>query len=117
MKFITSIILIALLSIAAGLYFPSWSIAIVALIVTVAIPQRPLRSFFAGFLALLLAWGVLSWYLSSNNDHLLAHKMSPLILGIDNPYMLILVTALIGAIIGGLGALTGSFIRRSPVNQ
>lgn len=113
MKFVVSILLIALLSVAACLYLPWWTVAIVAFIVAAIIPQKPIKSFFAGFISLLLLWGCLSLFLSSNNNHLLAHKMSVLILKMDNPMLLIAVTALIGALVAGFGALTGSFVRKS----
>ena len=112
MKFLTSIVLIALLSAAACLYLPWWSIAVVAFIVTVAIPQKPLASFLSGFIALFLLWGTLCWYISSNNNHLLAHKVSVLMLQMDSPYVLILATALIGALVAGFAALSGSFVRK-----
>ena len=112
MKFLTSIVLIALLSVAACLYLPWWSIAVVAFIVTVAIPQKQLASFLSGFIALFLLWGTLCWYISSNNNHLLAHKVSVLMLQMDSPYVLILATALIGALVAGFAALSGSFVRK-----
>lgn len=113
MKFIISIVLIALLSVAACLYLPWWSIAIVAFIVSALIPQHPGKAFLTGFIALLLLWGSLSWYISSNNNHLLAHKVSMIILNTDSPYLLITATALIGAMVAGLAALTGSYLRKS----
>jgi hypothetical protein len=112
MKFIISIILIALLSLAVCLYLPWWSIAIVAFIVAAAIPQKPGKAFLSGFIALFLLWGALAWFISSNNDHLLAHKVSVIILKNDSPGLLIIVTALIGALVAGLAALSGSFVRR-----
>ena len=112
MKFIVSILLIALLSVAACLYLPWWSIAIVAFIVAALIPQKPFKSFLTGFIALFLLWGLLSWYISSNNNHLLAHKVSVLMLQMDSPYVLILATALIGALVAGFAALSGSFVRK-----
>src|SRR5688572_29898519 len=99
MKFLTSIILIALLSFASCLYFPWWTIAIVAFIVAALIPISPCLSFLTGFLSLFLLWGVLTFWISSSNDHILAHKLSLLILQIDNPYLLMLATALIGGIV------------------
>ena len=111
MKFIVSLILIAFLSFAACLYFPWWSIAIVAFIITALIPQGPAKSFLTGFLALFLLWAGLSFWISNNNDHILAHKVSLLILKIDSPYLLIIVTAFIGGIVAGLAAVTGSFLR------
>lgn len=111
MKFIASILLILVLSFLTCLYFPWWSIAIVAFIVSVIIPQKPGPAFLCGFIALFLLWGGLAYWISANNDHVLAHRVSLLILKNDSPLLLIVVTALIGAVVGGLAALTGSFIR------
>ena len=105
MKFLVSIILIALLSVSVCLYLPWWSIAIVAFLVAAAIPQKPWKAFLAGFIALFLLWGALSFYISSNNEHLLAHKVSLLILKMDSPVLLITATALVGALVAGLAAL------------
>ena len=112
MKMIVSIILIALLSIAACLYLPWWLIAFVAFLVAALIPQRPGRSFLTGFIALFLLWGSLALWLSSNNDHLLAHKVSVLMLKTDSPAALIILTALIGALVAGFAALAGSYLRK-----
>jgi hypothetical protein len=113
MKFITSLILTALLSFAACLFLPWWSIAITAFIIAALIPQHPGKAFLTAFLALLLLWSGLSYWMSSNNDHILAHKISLLILKIDSPYLLILATAIIGALVAGLGALSGALLRKS----
>lgn len=117
MKFIISLILIALLSFAACLYFPWWSIAIAAFLVIVVIPQRPGKAFLCGFLSLFLLWAGLSLRISNNNNHILAHKMSAVILAVDNPFLLIVVTGLLGGIIGGLGALAGGLLRSASVKK
>jgi hypothetical protein len=113
MKFIISLVLIALLSVAACLYLPWWSIAIVAFIVAALIPQHPGKSFLTGFIAILLLWSSLSWYISSNNNHLLAHKVSMIILKTDSPLLLIVATAMTGALVAGFAALSGSYLRRN----
>jgi len=113
MKFVISILLIALLSVAACLYLPWWSIAIVAFIVSACIPQRPGKAFITGFTALFLLWGALSWYISSNNNHLLAHKVAMIIFKADSPFALITATAVVGALVAGFGALSGSYLRRA----
>jgi hypothetical protein len=113
MKFLISLILTILLSFAACLFLPWWSIAIVAFVVAALIPQKPFKSFITGFIALFLLWGGLSFWLSSNNDHILAHKVSQLILKMDNPYLLIFATALIGALVAGFAALAGSYLHKS----
>jgi hypothetical protein len=113
MKFISSLILTALLSFAACLFLPWFTIAIAAFIVAVLIPQHPGKSFLTGFFALLLLWGGLSFWISNNNEHLLAHKVSILILKTDNPFLLVFATALIGALVASFAALSGSLLRKS----
>ncbi len=113
MKFFISLILTILLSFAACLFLPWWSIAIAAFVVAVLIPQKPGKAFLTGFIALFLLWGGLSFWISNNNNHVLAHKVSQLILKMDNPIRLILATALIGAIVAGFAALAGSYLRKS----
>jgi hypothetical protein len=115
MKFIISLLLIILLSFVSCLYFPWWSIAIVAFIVVALIPQKPLMAFLCGFSALFLFWTVLSLWISSNNDHILAHKVSVLFLKTDSPFLLIIVTGLIGGLVAGFAALTASFIQKRDV--
>jgi hypothetical protein len=113
MKFTISFILTILLSFAFCLFLPWWSIAIAAFVVAALIPQKPAKAFFTAFTALCLLWGGLSFWISNNNDHLLAHKVSQLILKMDNPVLLVLATALIGALVAGFAALAGSYLRKS----
>ena len=113
MKFLISLILTALLSFGFCLFLPWWSIAIAAFIVAILIPQKPGRSFLTGFISLFLLWGGLSFWISNNNEHILAQKISQLILKMDNPYILILATALIAALVAGFAALAGSYLRKS----
>jgi len=113
MKFFISFILTILLSFTACLFLPWWSIAIAAFIVAALIPQKPFKSFITGFTALFLLWGGLSFWISNNNEHVLAHKISQLILKMDNPVVLMLATALIGALVAGFAALAGSYLRKT----
>lgn len=113
MKFFISLILTILLSFAACLFLPWWSIAIAAFIVAALIPQKPFKSFVTGFAALFLLWGGLSFWMSNNNDHVLAHKISQLVLKMDNPIVLVFATALIGALVAGFAALAGSYLRKT----
>jgi hypothetical protein len=115
LKLITAIFVTALLSFASCLYFPWWSIAVVAFAVAVVVPQKAGNSFVAGFVALFFLWGGLSFWISNNNDHILAHKISQVILKIDSPYLLILATALLGAIVAGCAAAAGSYVRNKKV--
>jgi hypothetical protein len=113
MKFLISLILTAALSFAICLYCPWWSIAIVAFLVAALIPQKPFVAFITGFFALFFLWFSLTLYISNNNEHILAHKVSMILLKQDNPFALIVMTAVIGALVGGFAALAGSFARKT----
>ena len=113
MKFFISLLLIAVLSYAACLYFDWWFVAIVSFAVVFFIPQKPLWAFLCGFASIFILWGALIFILSSRNEHLLANKVSVLILGNENATVLILVSALIGGLVAGFAALTASLTRRA----
>ena len=112
MKFIVSLILMVVLSFATCLYLPWWSIAIVCFMVAALIQQHPGMAFLCGFISLFILWAGLSFWISNNNEHILAHKISVVILKKDDPNLLIIITGLIGAVIGGFAALSGSLLRK-----
>jgi hypothetical protein len=112
MKFIISAILIVFFSFLGCLYFPWWIVAIVAFLVSIIIQQGHFVSFICGFISLFLLWGFLSFWISVQNDNILAHRVSLLIFKTDSPFLLIFATALIAAMVSGFAALTGSYIRK-----
>ncbi len=112
MKFIISTLLTALLSFVLALYLPWWSIAVGAFIVALAIHQVGWKAFLSGFVALFLLWCVHAWLINSANEGILAAKVSQLILRADSPVLLVLITGLIGGLVAGFAALTGSLARK-----
>lgn len=112
MKLIISILLTALLSFALCIFLPWWSIAIAAFVVGAAIHQAPWKAFMAGFIALFGLWFILSWIISAANNDVLASKVSMLILKQEGSFLLILITGLIGGLLAGFAALTGSLARK-----
>ena len=111
MKFITAILLTALMGFAAPLYFAWWAFAVTSLVVAVAIHQKPLKAFAAGFIGMFLLWAVHVYILDDANAHLLSQKVA-YILPLNGSYnLLILITALIGGLVSGFAALAGSFAR------
>ena len=113
MKFTVQTALIALLAFALGLYLPWWSIAMAAFLVCAFILTGPGSSFLSGLLAGTLLWGGLAFLRSLQNGHILAKRFSPLVLGMEEPLLLIGATALIGGLVAGMGALTGSLFRNA----
>ncbi len=112
MKLIVSILLTALLSFALSLYFPWWVIAIAAFVVAAAIHQAPWKAFLSGFLALFLLWTIMAWWISSENNNIMAGKVSMVVLNNNNPVLLMLLSGLIGGLVAGFAALSGSLARK-----
>ena len=102
---------ILVISNISQLLFPWWSLVVVAAIVGLWFKHQ-VRSFLAGFFAIGLSWfGYALWLSNSESGQLLANKIGTL-LGEISGFSLVLVTALIGAVLGGLGAWTGTAGRR-----
>lgn len=110
-KFVVSMLLTALLSFICGLFLPWWTIAVAAFVVSALIPQKPLPSFATGFLALFLLWGLLALYIDVANKNILSSKMADILYLHGSSVALILVTGFVGALVGGGGAVTASFMR------
>ncbi len=111
MKLIVAIILTALLSFIGGLYLPWWSIAIAAFISSLLIPMRSGKAFLSGFLGVFILWALLAWWIDMKNHGILSKKIAEIFPLGGSSFLLILVTALIGALVGGVAAMSGSYLR------
>lgn len=112
MKFIVSVLLVALIAFVAGIFLPWWSIALAGFIVAIVIPQRPFKSFLSGFLAIFLLWAGLSLWIDQANQGILLQRVAALFKLSNASWLLFLITGLLGGILGGLASLTGSFVRK-----
>lgn len=113
MKFLVAFILTALLSYAAGFYLPWWSIAVAAFIVAVAIPQKPWKAFVCAFVALFVLWVGLALYIDMENQHILSMKIAELLFKSHSHALIMSVTGLVAALVGGFAALSGAYLRQT----
>lgn len=113
MKIIIACVLTALLAFVLGLFLPWWSIAIAAFGVAALIPQKALKAFLSGFLGVFILWGGLAWWIDINNQGILSKKIAELMQIPGRPLVLILATGLIGGLVAGVAALSGSFLRQT----
>ena len=105
MKLLVAIFLTTLLSFVFGLYLPWWSIAIAAFIATLLIPMRASRGFISGFVGIFVLWAVLAWWIDVKNQHILSKKVAEVFPLGGSSFLLILVTAIIGALVAGFAAI------------
>jgi len=113
MKFFASIVLTALLAFVAGLYLPWWSIAIVAFLIALLVHQKAGKAFLAGFVGIFILWAGLAWWIDIKNNSVLSKKIASVLPLGGSAIALILVTALVGALVAGFAAMSGSYLRSS----
>lgn len=115
MRFILTLIILIIAVAGAQLYFPWWSMVIACYVIGGLAGMRGWASFVTGFLALFLLWGGYALYLSQGSA--LPVKMAALFNNLDatfgenSNYVLAAATALLGALLGGMATMTGSFGR------
>ena len=115
MKFITAIVLTALLAFAGGLWFGWWIIAVAAFLIALLVHQLPGKAFLSGALGVFLLWGALAWWIDMKNEHILSKRIAEVLPLGGNSLLLILVTAILGGLVAGFAALSGSYLRSSQV--
>lgn len=110
-RFLTNFILTILLSTLFSLFLPWWSVMLAAFISGYVVALKKANVFFAPFFAVFFYWGVYAFMISSSNDFLLAKKIAILLPLDGNPYVLILITALIGGLSAGIAGTFGREVK------
>ncbi len=111
MRFTLATLLTGTLSLIAGLYLPWWSIAMVAFLVALLIKQKIGWAYLSAFTAIFFLWGGLALLFHIRNKGVLTHKIANLLPLNGNAFLLITITALVGALVAGFAAMSGSSLR------
>ena len=75
---------------------------------TILIYNKGVSSFFAGFLGVGGLWFVMAYLINSANDSVLSTRVAELF-KLSSGMQMVLITAVLGAILGGLSGLTGNY--------
>ncbi len=132
MRFILKTLLIAAAAYGLLLFLPFWSAALAAFVIAAAMSRRRRKklygkspakpwAFWSGFVGVALVWGIHAWVLDSANASLLSGKIAQMLTSKASvpgfgPAMMLLLTTLIGGLIGGMGALTGNLLGEAVRN-
>lgn len=114
-KIPVSILLSSIACFAIGIYgaIPWWSFMITNFIIALAIPQKPWVSFLTGALGVGAIWAGLATGIDMANHHLLSTKVAQ-ILPLNGSYVvLIIITGLVGFLLGGMASLTAAYLRKA----
>ena len=108
MKQIIFLVLLLVLGFVLHLFLPWWILPLLAGILAFVMKMKPLQGFGLAFFVGALLWGGVAAYLNMQNEGILATKIGQLFGGLG-PNLLVLVTALFGALFASLGSCSGSF--------
>ncbi len=98
---------ILVLTVAFSFFLPWWSVMLAAFITAFRLPLKGMAVFLVPFLAILLFWSIYAYILANDNDFILSKKIAILLPLEGNPYVLLLVTGVIGGLAAGVAAIFG----------
>jgi hypothetical protein len=108
MKFFIQLIITAIAAFTLELFLPWWSIAIAAFITGYLLKSR--MNFLAGFLGVGLLWCIKAWLLEATASATLTDRVAA-IFKVGMP-VLLLITCIIGGLVGGFAAMSGASLKR-----
>ncbi len=106
-------LLIIISAFILNLFLPWWSIAIPGLLFGYLFNKKGWTSFSLGFLALFLLWGGQALYIHFANNAILSTRIAEM-LSVGSPFLVVLITGLLGGLVSGLATLTGSLVKETP---
>jgi hypothetical protein len=102
---------IAIIAWLLTLFLPWWTVAFSGLIFGAVLGKTGWHSFLWGFAGIGGLWLFQTLYIHIANDGILTTRIAELF-SLPSPLFIILVTVLIGGVIGGLTTLTGYLFRK-----
>ena len=106
-------LIILILSFAGSFFLPWWMVALIAFVAALIYGGKPGKAFLSGFGAIFIAWSILALMKSIPNDNILAGRVVQLFPLPNNWIWVLVVTAVIGGIVGGMSAISGALMRRA----
>ena len=104
-------LIIFIITLASGFIFTWWAIAITAFVAAFYAGKTSSHAFWSGFFAIAAAWLILILFKTLPNDHILADRIAKM-LQLPGWIFVMIITLLIGAIVGGMAALSGLLLKR-----
>jgi hypothetical protein len=112
MKFIFATLAIAVVAFGVQLVLPWWSLALVAFLIGFVSNLSGWAALAAGFLGSGSVWALYAFLLNSGNDSLLSHKMAALFGVPSSALLMVAISALVAALLGGFAAAGGRNLKQ-----
>lgn len=111
MRFLLLFVLSGLTAFLLGPILPYWGLMFFIAILAALVGGTGVSAFFSAGLAIGIVWLLVVLRITIKTGSDLPEKIGQL-MNIENSFMLLLATSLIGFLIGGFGALTGNRFRK-----
>jgi hypothetical protein len=108
MKFLIQLIAIIATAFVLELFLPWWCIAVAAFLIGYLLKSN--ANFLAGLLGIALLWAMKAWMLDASAAAPLAERVAAIFS--LNKNTLLLVTAVIGGLVGGFAAMSGAALKK-----
>lgn len=108
-RFVIQLILVVLLSYASQWVLPWWGVMIGTGLASVLVYNKGLSSFLSGFIGVGGLWFVTAYLIDKANNSVLSTRVAELFT-LSSGMQMVLITALLGAILGGVSGLTGNYL-------
>jgi len=105
-------LIILILTILSSYVLPWWAAAIIAFVAALCCGKTSGQAFWSGFGGVFIAWAILALIKTIPNNNILATRVSHLF-HLPNWLLVLLITALIGGLVGGMAALSGMLVKRA----
>jgi len=112
MKLALKIVLIIILGFFGQLFAPWWIIAIIPFLIEITFPGNKSFAFFPGFYGIFLLWAGYAFWMDHQTGSILSSRIALLFHLPPWPLAVVLLTGLLGGILGGLSSLSGNYLRR-----
>lgn len=109
-RFFIVLILCAITSYFAIMIMPWWISMLLSFIILLILPMKGGKAFLAAGLGTALAYIIMSMQVDIANEHILSSKMA-ILFNLPSYVLMIIITAMIGAVTAGLGAWMASAFR------
>ncbi len=106
------ILLILVLSLVAQFFLPWWIIAVIAFGLALWKAHSAGNAFVSGFLGIGLGWLGASLFIHLRTGAILTAKIAQLF-SLPSSVLLVVITALVGGLVGGFAALSGYLCRKA----
>lgn len=108
-RFVLQFLITLLLAFAFGHYLPWWTVAVAGALGTFIVGARP--AFLCGFLSAGILWTARALIIEVQAAQPLAEQVARLLL-LNNKWLLLGITGILGGLTGGLGAWSGRHLTR-----